>query len=147
MRERERERERERGIEYERLYVRQIEFVRPGDRISYTQWEREEGIECVCVCVWVREREGERDGGRNHKMSDKNKKAERDSMAVMTKGWTLLLWLKSLRTQSTLRVLVRTWDQCYSQTTLFTCFVRGSITVRLTSCLTGLDSAALLILN
>ena len=41
---------------------------------------------CVCVCVWVREREGERDGGRNHKMSDKNKKAERDSMAVMTKG-------------------------------------------------------------
>ena len=32
------------------------------------------------------EREGERDGGRNHKMSDKNKKAERDSMAVMTKG-------------------------------------------------------------
>ena len=37
MRERERERERERGIEYERLYVRQIEFVRPGDRISYTQ--------------------------------------------------------------------------------------------------------------
>ena len=42
----------------------------------------------MCVCVRERERErereGERDGGRNHKMSDKNKKAERDSMAVMT---------------------------------------------------------------